>query len=107
MTDTWSVKRVLPPATAQELESVARSRLPPLAKAEKANDIMNKLPDSILDKIPFPPPMLRLPQRIQNQFRVLGRNHALTFQQRAQEAERILATLTPQERASLPKGLLP
>uniref|UniRef100_A0A0M3IMQ7 DUF2059 domain-containing protein n=1 Tax=Ascaris lumbricoides TaxID=6252 RepID=A0A0M3IMQ7_ASCLU len=101
-----SVKRVLPAETAKALDEIVGSSLPRMEKAQKSYDVMNRLPDTVLDKVPLPPPMRKLPKRIQDQIRSLMHNHGLTFQQHVQQLQHIIASLTPAEKAALPKGLL-
>uniref|UniRef100_A0A915APP3 Uncharacterized protein n=2 Tax=Parascaris univalens TaxID=6257 RepID=A0A915APP3_PARUN len=101
-----TVKRVLPAATAKALDEIVDSSMTRMEKAQKSYDVMNRLPDTILDKVPLPPPMRRLPKRIQDQIRSLMHNHGLTFQQHVQQLQHIISSMTAAEKAALPKGLI-
>ncbi|KHN75530.1 hypothetical protein Tcan_16078 [Toxocara canis] len=101
--DGREVKAVLGPATVSAIVKVRDDHsLTVEQKAQKIYDIMKAVPESTLRRIPFPPRMRSLPAPILERIRAVAVNKSLTLSAKIKEGEKIIMSLTPEQKKLLP-----
>lgn len=68
----------------------------------KADELMKKIPDSVLQSIPFPPRMRGLPKDILDKYKRILTNKSLGVDERIAKFKEVSATLTPEQKKLLP-----
>uniref|UniRef100_A0A915ALY2 Uncharacterized protein n=1 Tax=Parascaris univalens TaxID=6257 RepID=A0A915ALY2_PARUN len=97
------VKKLLGPNIVKELLAIRDNKsLDKRGKLLKVEEVMKKIPDSVLQSIPFPPKMRSLPKDILDKYRNVLTNKSLSLDDRIAKFKEVSATLTPEQKKLLP-----